>query len=503
MKIKCLVFLFTLVMISSVFAAGSFPQPTICDRECWVARDPAGSISQMSGLNRATVHHTAGAADYEVNNIEETKSRVRAIQNYHIDSRGWSDIGYHFLTDKLGNNFEGREGSMSTLPRGAHDAINDCSFGINQMGYYHDPYNNIPTCEGRRSMYDVIAWRIPDPFTGYGSGRYSSLQDIGFICGHRDVGSTACPGDLLYAYLGTNFSGGEIRDEVNSRITTGSGGPDCGPTPTPTPTPEPGTDVIMDNDDGPPVYQETGAWTTSSYTGYEGGTYRYATAGGANTATWTGTLSEGGNYEAFVIYVAGTNRTSSTKYVVHANNGDHTVYIDQQVNNLVWASLGIYPMDAGDNSITIDAAGSSGGGGTVVIADAARLTLTGGPTPTPTPTPTETPTPTPTPEPGKVYVNDIAMSLKQAGPNNAGKAAVWIKNDSGGDVVGATVYGEWTGLVNENEVETTGEGGIANFESSKIKKSGTFNFCVTDVVASGYTYDSGLNVETCDSITAQ
>ena len=120
-KLLYLTAMLFIVGVVSVQAAGSFPQPTICDRDCWSARDPQGAISQMSGLDRAVVHHTAGAADYEVTNIEESKSRVRAIQNYHMDSRGWSDIGYHFLTDKLGNNFEGREGSMSTLPRGAHD----------------------------------------------------------------------------------------------------------------------------------------------------------------------------------------------------------------------------------------------------------------------------------------------------------------------------------------------------------------------------------------------
>lgn len=503
MKIQSLIFVLILLMASSAFAAGIAHEPVICDRVCWVARDPSCSISQMSTLNRGTIHHTAGAADYEVNNIEESKSRVRAIQNYHMDGNGWCDIGYNMLSDKLGNNFEGREGSLTSYPRGAHDAVNDSSFGFNIMGYYHTPYNNIPTPAGRHSLYDVIAWRIPDPFTGFGSGRYGSDSDIGFVCSHRDVGSTACPGDLMYAYIGADVYGGEARTEVNNRIVNGEGGPEVGPTPTPTPTPEPGTDVIMDNDDGPGVYLETGAWTTSTFPGYNGGTYRYATAGGANTATWTGALSEAGTYEAFVIYVAGTNRTSSTKYIVHAADGDHVLYIDQQINNLVWVSLGVYPMNVGDNSLTIDAAGSSGGGGTVVIADAARLTKVGEPTPTPTETPPPTPTPTPTatPEPGTVYVNDIAMSLKLAGKNTSAIATVWIKNNSGGDVGGATVYGDWTGIVQDSSSGITLSNGKVALTSSKTKSSGTFNFCVTDVVASGYTYDSGSNIETCDSIS--
>jgi uncharacterized lipoprotein YddW (UPF0748 family) len=143
-------------------------------------------------------------------------------------------------------------------------------------------------------------------------------------------------------------------------------------------------DIIVDNDGGAPDYVETGSWITGGYPGYNGGTYRYATAGGAHTARWTAALG-GGNAEIFVIYVAGGNRASSARYVVHASDGDHVVNVNQQINSLTWISLGTFPMVNGDNSITLDAAGSSGGA--VVIADAVTF-ITSAPTPTPTPTPT-------------------------------------------------------------------------------------------------------------------
>jgi hypothetical protein len=94
------------------------------------------------------------------------------------------------------------------------------------------------------------------------------------------------------------------------------------------------------------------------------------------------------------------------------------------------------------------------------------------------------------------------MSFKKAGPNYSGLATVWIKNDSGADIEGATVYGEWTGAVNGTSSGDTGPDGKVTLESPKKKNGGTFNFCVTNVVASGYTYDEALNNETCDSITA-
>jgi hypothetical protein len=123
--------------------------------------------------------------------------------------------------------------------------------------------------------------------------------------------------------------------------------------------------------------------------------------------------------------------------------------------------------------------------------------------PTPTPTATPTPTPTPTPIPGgKVFVNDIAMSWIKSGTKYYAKATVWIKNDTGGDVSGATVTGAWTGAVSGNSSGTTGTDGKVTLQSPGTKTGGVFNFCVTNVVASGYIYDSSMNLETCDTITA-
>ena len=100
-------------------------------------------------------------------------------------------------------------------------------------------------------------------------------------------------------------------------------------------------------------------------------------------------------------------------------------------------------------------------------------------------------------------MNDIAMGYRNAGPNYWGQSTVWIRNDSGGDVSGATVHGEWSGATSETTSGTTGSDGKVFFETSdKVRNGGTFTFCVTNVVASGYTYDDSLNNETCDSITA-
>lgn len=197
--------------------AGQGPQPSICTRACWGARAPNCSITQMSGLSRAIVHHTAGTGDYSTN-LENTKAVMRNVQNYHMGLSGWCDIAYHFLVDAAGNVFEGRSGALTGLPRGTHDGCNANSLGFTALGYYHPPYNQVFTSASRNAMEAVIAWRMPSAWSPYGSGTYCSAS-VGFLDGHYRVKSTACPGDGIIPQLPG------IRDGVNARKNGGSPAP--------------------------------------------------------------------------------------------------------------------------------------------------------------------------------------------------------------------------------------------------------------------------------------
>ncbi len=90
------------------------------------------------------------------------------------------------------------------------------------MGYYHTPYNNAPTDVSRGRLYDVIAWRMPSAWSPYGSGSgycgSDGCRTVGWLDSHRNVKSTACPGDLLHnPFITSNYSAGEARNGVNAR----------------------------------------------------------------------------------------------------------------------------------------------------------------------------------------------------------------------------------------------------------------------------------------------
>ncbi|SFM27846.1 S8 family serine peptidase [Methanolobus profundi] len=65
-------------------------------------------------------------------------------------------------------------------------------------------------------------------------------------------------------------------------------------------------------------------------------------------------------------------------------------------------------------------------------------------------------------------------------------------------VSGATVSGDWSGLVSGSVTAVTDQNGVVTFQSSQLKNpSGSFIFTVTDVTLDGYEYDASENA--CDS----
>ncbi|MGL6110140.1 MAG: PKD domain-containing protein [Rubrivivax sp.] len=97
-------------------------------------------------------------------------------------------------------------------------------------------------------------------------------------------------------------------------------------------------------------------------------------------------------------------------------------------------------------------------------------------------------------------VADIAMSLVGSRSARA-VAAVTVKDSSGNSVPGATVSGNWSGVISGSSSVVAGSNGVASLQSPNTKNRGVFQFTVTGVTLPNYSYQPALNTETSDAIT--
>ncbi len=142
-------------------------------------------------IQKVIVHHTATQ-----NHEADPAATIRAIYYYHAITQGWGDIGYNFLVDWKGNVYEGRYGGANVV--GGHALqYNWGSLGVAITGNYSSTPVEQVTLD---SLVRVITDRAKnvDPA---GIGFFIDKDNVPNVCGHRDVLSTDCPGDLAYADL--------------------------------------------------------------------------------------------------------------------------------------------------------------------------------------------------------------------------------------------------------------------------------------------------------------
>jgi len=199
-------------------------QPAFVSRAAWGASQCPPRQQPLYGTVKAViVHHTVSLNDYTP---EEAPAIVLAICRYHRNSNGWNDIGYNALVDKYGVLYEGRAGGLDRAVVGAQaQGFNSETAGIASIA---DHTTVEATPEALNAMASYIRWKLGvhlQPLSGrvtltsaggsesrYGAGARVTVDRV---LGHRDVGRTACPGNLLYPQL----------DELRSMVATGVGAP--------------------------------------------------------------------------------------------------------------------------------------------------------------------------------------------------------------------------------------------------------------------------------------
>ena len=147
----------------------------VVSRADWGAKPPKSRRAiREKEVTHFFLHHAAGT-------YKDGPSAMRAIQKFHQDSRGWVDYAYNFGVWEDGTIYEGRGfGAQGGHTRG----WNTKSVAVCYMGDGGKPVS--------KPALDAILV-VADAADAY-FGKNLTRQ------GHRDVGSTACPGDVLYGW---------------------------------------------------------------------------------------------------------------------------------------------------------------------------------------------------------------------------------------------------------------------------------------------------------------
>jgi hypothetical protein len=176
------------------------PRPRIRTRAAWGANERLRSGRPSYGRVRAGfVHHTVNANGYR---RAQVPAIIRGIYAFHTQSNGWSDIGYNFLVDRFGRIWQGRFGDLRRNVIGAHTfGYNHVSFAMSAIGNFETAR---PSARMLRAYGRLMGWRLGKYGINAGAMR-RRLEGRTFraISGHRDAGSTACPGIRLYRKIGT------------------------------------------------------------------------------------------------------------------------------------------------------------------------------------------------------------------------------------------------------------------------------------------------------------
>jgi N-acetylmuramoyl-L-alanine amidase len=156
---------------------------TFLDRSEWTSQEVKAWRMRGIGLvDRVTIHHTAGGEDVSVKK-EDVILSLQGVLAGHTE-RGYGDVGYHLIIDYAGRVWAGR----SLAYEGAHvKDQNERNVGIMLLGNFEIQSPSEAQIESMNLLVNLVRERY----------RIKKHR----IYGHRDLGSSACPGEKLYAFV--------------------------------------------------------------------------------------------------------------------------------------------------------------------------------------------------------------------------------------------------------------------------------------------------------------
>ena len=163
----------------------------VLPRSAWSARrENRRRLTPTNGRwRRITVHHSANEA-ISLRGAAQSASgeTIAGIQEFHMNSRGWGDIGYHFLIDPQGRIFAGRSLQWQGAHAGGVDGVNNIeNIGICLLGNFQEERPSAQSVASLQGLLDNLRKRFGIP--------------LGAVHGHQLYKSTACPGRYLQPWV--------------------------------------------------------------------------------------------------------------------------------------------------------------------------------------------------------------------------------------------------------------------------------------------------------------
>ena len=156
------------------------PAVSAIARSSWTRKAPVKSkVNPMRGVSKITVHHEGWKAVW-FSDRNTTAQRIDHIRRYHVDDRGWGDIGYHYILDRAGRIWEGRPIQY----QGAHVSNNnEHNIGVLVLGNFE---KQSPSSAQLKTLYRTTQ--------GLAS-QYRVKRAM--VLSHQEINPTTCPGKNL------------------------------------------------------------------------------------------------------------------------------------------------------------------------------------------------------------------------------------------------------------------------------------------------------------------
>jgi hypothetical protein len=160
------------------------PTVGVISRAIWAdARPIMDRMTPMDGVNRITLHHEGWNPVYFID-APTTAERLELIRRSHINRLKSGDIGYHFIIDRAGRVWQGRQ----AMYQGAHvRSHNEHNIGVMCLGNFDV---QSPSSEQLKTLLVLV--KALQRFYKVPASRVKM---------HRELNPTDCPGTNLKAFI--------------------------------------------------------------------------------------------------------------------------------------------------------------------------------------------------------------------------------------------------------------------------------------------------------------